>query len=91
MTCMLSTDTNTVHVQLVLEKMDKGIPAAASRTSKVDRSQAQYHSWRLIVDDSAPHNSWIMGRVIKDLPDKRGLVRQVKIKTKTSYLYRPVT
>lgn len=45
----------------------------------------------LVVDDSAPRNSWIMGRVVKTVQDKRGLIRQVKIKTKTSCLDRPVT
>ena len=45
----------------------------------------------LVVDDSAPRNSWIMGRVVKAVQDKRGLVRQVKIKTRTSCLDRPVT
>ena len=45
----------------------------------------------LIVDDTAPRNSWIMGRVIEAVQDKKGLVRQVKIKTKTSCLDRPVT
>lgn len=44
----------------------------------------------LIVDDSALRNSWIMGRVTEAVPDKRGLVRQVKIKMKTSCLDRPI-
>ncbi|XP_049433246.1 uncharacterized protein LOC125889377 [Epinephelus fuscoguttatus] len=45
----------------------------------------------LIVDDSAPRNSWVIGRVTEAVPDRRGLVRQVKIKTQTSVLSRPVT
>ncbi|TKS69341.1 hypothetical protein D9C73_003405 [Collichthys lucidus] len=45
----------------------------------------------LIVDDSAPRNSWIIGRITEALPDRRGLVRQVRIKTQTSTLCRPVT
>lgn len=40
----------------------------------------------LIVDGSAPRNSWIIGRITEALPDRRGLVRQVKIKTQTSTL-----
>lgn len=39
-------ETSTVHVQLVLEKMDERISATASGTSKVDQSQAQFNSWR---------------------------------------------
>ncbi|KAK7944331.1 hypothetical protein WMY93_000059 [Mugilogobius chulae] len=45
----------------------------------------------LIMDNTAPRNSWLMGRVIQVYPDKRGLVRQVKIKTRTSCLDRPIT
>ncbi|KAG1936405.1 hypothetical protein F2P79_018737 [Pimephales promelas] len=45
----------------------------------------------LIVDDSAPRNSWLTGRIVQTLPDRRGLVRQVRIRTKTSYLDRPIT
>ena len=45
----------------------------------------------LIVDDSAPRNSWVMGRIAETLSDKRGFVRQVKVQTKTSTLIRPIT
>ena len=45
----------------------------------------------LVMDNTAPRNSWPMGRVIETFPDKRGLVRQVRIKTKTSRLDRPIT
>lgn len=45
----------------------------------------------LIVDDSAPRNSWVIGRVTEAVSDRIGLVQQVKIKTQTSTLSRPVT
>lgn len=45
----------------------------------------------LIVDDSAPRNSWVTGMVIQADEDKFGLVRQVRIKTKTTTLDRPIT
>lgn len=45
----------------------------------------------IVVDSAAPRNSWIMGRVLETFPDKRGFVRQVRIKTKTSCLDRPIT
>nr|XP_021335998.1 uncharacterized protein LOC110440142 [Danio rerio] len=44
----------------------------------------------LIVDSSAPRNSWIMGKVVQTLPDSSGAVRRVKLQTKTSILERPV-
>lgn len=45
----------------------------------------------LVVDDSAPRNSWMLARVIETIPDKKGLARQVRIKTKTNILERPIT
>jgi len=45
----------------------------------------------LVFDESAPRNSRVMGKVIKTVPDKFGLIRQVCIKTKTSTLDRPIT
>lgn len=45
----------------------------------------------LIVDDTAPRNSWITWKVIHTISDKAGMVRQVRIKTKTSVLHRPIT
>ncbi len=40
----------------------------------------------LIDDNTAPRNSWLMGRVIQTFPDRRGCARHVKVKTKSSYL-----
>lgn len=45
----------------------------------------------LIVDDTAPRSSWLMARVIKPLPDAKGQVRSVLLKTKTSTLERPIS
>lgn len=45
----------------------------------------------LIIDSSAPRNSWLMGRIIKMMPDSEGTVRSVYVKTKTSTLERPIT
>ena len=45
----------------------------------------------LIVDDTSPRNSWPLGRIVETFPDKNGLVRQVKVKTKTNELCRPIT
>ncbi len=40
----------------------------------------------LIMDESAPRNSWNMGRVIQTLPDSSGTVRRVSVQTKTNVL-----
>lgn len=45
----------------------------------------------LIIDDTAPRNSWIMGRITETIPDSRGMVRQVQVKTPTTTLRRPIT
>jgi hypothetical protein len=45
----------------------------------------------LIIDDSAPRNSWPMARVMDTLPDRHRLVRKVRVKTKTNTLERPIT
>lgn len=45
----------------------------------------------IVMDSSAPRSSWIMGRVLQTFPDRRGFVRQVRIKTKSGCLDRPIT
>ncbi|XP_061163684.1 uncharacterized protein LOC133172867 [Saccostrea echinata] len=44
----------------------------------------------LVVDSKAARNSWPMGVVHETIPDRKGLVRQVKVKTATNILTRPV-
>lgn len=45
----------------------------------------------LIIDDSAPRNSWSMGRIIETMKDNKGFVRRVRVKTQTNELERPIT
>ncbi|KAM8861775.1 uncharacterized protein ACB058_008484 isoform 2-T2 [Synchiropus picturatus] len=45
----------------------------------------------LIVDSSAPRNSWLLGKITKIMPDSKGAVRSVCVQTKTSTLERPIT
>lgn len=45
----------------------------------------------LVMDNTAPRNTWLMGRVIQTFPDRKGFVRQVRIKTRTNCLDRPIT
>ena len=45
----------------------------------------------LIVDNTAPRNSWIMDIILQVFADNKGLVRQAQVKTNTNVLLRPVT
>ncbi|XP_042070053.1 uncharacterized protein LOC121812301 [Haplochromis burtoni] len=45
----------------------------------------------IVVDDSAPRNSWVTGRIVEAISDSKGLVRRVRVKTKTGCLDRPIT
>lgn len=45
----------------------------------------------LIVDESAPRGSWLMGRIVKTTEDEHGMVRKVRVKTKTNELERPIS
>ena len=45
----------------------------------------------VVADSAAPRGSWLLGRVLETFPDKKGLVRSVRLKTKTNILDRPVT
>lgn len=44
----------------------------------------------IIVDNTAPRNSWITGRIVKTFPDAKGFVRSVLVKTKSSVIQRPI-
>ena len=44
----------------------------------------------LIVDENAVRGNWPLGRVIELCPDKHGLVRSVKVKTKVGCFHRPI-
>ncbi|KAL4008509.1 hypothetical protein ACER0C_002361 [Sarotherodon galilaeus] len=48
------------------------------------------HHIVIIVDDSAPRNSWITGKIEETIQDKKGFVRHLRIKTKTGFLNRPI-
>ena len=44
----------------------------------------------LVADSNAPRNSWPMATVLETIPDRFGLVRQVKVKTATNILTHPI-
>ncbi len=45
----------------------------------------------VVANSTAPRGSWLLGRILKTFPDKKGLVRSVSLQTKTSVIERPVT
>ena len=45
----------------------------------------------LIVDDTQPRNSWQPGTVLETMPNKRGHVSKVKLRTQSSVLLRPIS
>lgn len=44
----------------------------------------------LVVDDNAPRNHWLLGRIIEVFVDKYGVVRSCNVKTSNSVLHRPI-
>lgn len=57
----------------------------------VKRRNFQVGDVVLVVNDAAPRNSWLMGKIVHTIPDKSGFIRQVRIKTRYNCLDRPVT
>ena len=45
----------------------------------------------MIVDSTAPRGSWLLARIKETIADSKGLVRSVKLQTRTSVLERPIT
>ena len=45
----------------------------------------------IVADANAPRGSWMLARVLETIPDSRGLVRSVRLQTKTSVLERPIS
>ncbi|MEQ2300819.1 hypothetical protein AMECASPLE_029796 [Ameca splendens] len=45
----------------------------------------------VFIEDSVPLHSWFLGKVIEVVPDKLGVVHQVRIRMKTTTIDRPIT
>nr|XP_054593653.1 uncharacterized protein LOC129160674 [Nothobranchius furzeri] len=43
----------------------------------------------MVMDYTTPRGSWVLGKVLKTFPDKKGLVRVVRLQTKTNIIERP--
>jgi hypothetical protein len=44
----------------------------------------------IIIDENAPRNTWLLGRVVETFASSDGLVRSAKVVTKSSELVRPI-
>lgn len=44
----------------------------------------------LVSAENSPCNTWPLGRVVEVLPNKKGLVRRVKVKVKRTVSERPI-
>jgi hypothetical protein len=44
----------------------------------------------LLVDEGLPRGKWLLGRIVKAIPGRDGLVRTVEVKTQNSILVRPI-
>ena len=54
------------------------------------RRNTQVGDLVLVVSETTPRNEWPLGKVVETIPGRDGLVRQVRVKTKTNILLRPV-
>lgn len=54
------------------------------------RRNAEVGDIVLLVDNSIPRGKWPLGRVLKTIPGRDGLVRTVEVKTQSSTLVRPI-
>lgn len=82
--CQTSLETGPVHGRSFLAKVDQRISAAAAAEAEMDFTKEEAECWRHCPGRSPKGPGWWR-------PDVRGLVRSVKLKTKTSVLERPIT
>ena len=45
----------------------------------------------LVYDKGLPRNTWLLRRIVEVYPDPSGSVGTVKLRTKQSYITRPIT
>ena len=45
----------------------------------------------LLAEDLQQRSKWVLGRIVKTFPDRRGLVRTVQVKTQSNVLTRPIS
>ena len=83
-------ETSAIHIGPFLAEMDKGIRTSDAGENQMEQTQEKSDHQRrsCVVDETAPRNSWLLGRVAKPLPGSKGLVRLVSVKPKTNTLQR---
>ena len=88
-------ETSAIHIGPFLAEMDKGIRTSDAGENQMEQTQEKldHRRWSMvvIVEETAPRNSWQLGRVVKTLPGSKCLVQTVLVKTKTNTLQRPVS
>ena len=55
-----------------------------------ERNSLKHNDMVLIVYENKTRGSWLLGRIIKSIPDPDGRIRTADVKTKTGVLKRPV-
>ena len=58
---------------------------------KVQRRNVRVDDIVVVQDSNAVRGKWITGRIVNVFPGKNGRVRNVKVKTATTYYERPIT
>ncbi len=72
--------------------MKEYLPQLQQRTSRIKETEnLKTGDVVLVIDQNTPRNEWLLGRVIRPISSKDGLVRSVEIKTKDTTLIRPIT
>ena len=67
------------------------LPLLQKRSKWVNTSRNVTNGDIVLIMDSSPRSSWVMGRVIETFPDKQGLIRSAKIQTQFSVCVRPIS
>ena len=67
------------------------LPILQCRTKWLDRKENLSVGDLVLIAEETPRNSWPLARVLEVYPGDDGLVRSVKVKTRSTTLVRPVT
>ena len=68
------------------------LPQLQQRQKWVEpRRNLQIGDLVLLVDQTIPRNSWLLGRVTRTFPDAEGFVRKAEVKTKVGVSTRPIS
>lgn len=74
-----------------LEEMGEGVLTLAPRQKWNQKKRLVTGDIVVIMDPSAPRGSWPLGKVLEVFSDTKGLVRSLRLQTKSNIIVRPVT